>query len=748
MARKQLSGVNQNNSPLTNIPAPTAGGDAANKTYVDTAVQNRMRVYDVRDYGAVANGTTNDSTAIKAAMDAANSAGGGIVQLMPGTHAFTASITGAYKNITIRGYPNVTICKATGSFTNGMFNFDANTTSSENIIIEDVMLDVNNQTNVHGVTIKGGTFASGAYAKNFTFRRVSAKNLLTVDIGLVTIYTGRGATDRGKVTDIKFIDCDFQETSKYHVFVIGGQAEDYRFTNCKFRNSQYGCIGINQPNKKNSANAIGTRSSKNWVIEGCTFTNNHLSNTALFAFLGGFTDSNRSGIRSLKFLNCRFEGNGDANTTIEQYAMSIHSSWDVIIQGCTFWKIRTFLNVGQSYNGPWYQEDGTQFLTIRDNTFYQLYNVVDHDSAFFATWDNNKFIEIFYWGIGGYSRHWPSVYTNNYFYNTPCDPTVSAERTGLFYIDGRDGFEVRNNIFIDDRKLADPTSAASTTTVAGGSLSARTYYVKYVYRNDTGTTLASPSTTQAVAANSLLKFDFPYTATYGPPSGAKWVDIYVGTTLGSETLQTSQPVAWQQETETVLSQNFGPITWTEPSTGLVDGAALPSSNTTKYIAKYAIYEGDTEVGGPRYNNRYTGNRAYGMEFLRRNSAWSSLDKDNWYTPDLTVSSAVAILSEAVIYVMGNITGNVTFNPSIKRVQSATMTGNVTATLQNGAYVGQELERRFTMGGSGGYTYTKSSNERLAGGLFTPSNAAGSTDILVQEWDGTNWVEKKRIMGLA
>jgi len=33
---KRLSNVDQNNRLLTNVPTPSSGGDAANKTYVDT----------------------------------------------------------------------------------------------------------------------------------------------------------------------------------------------------------------------------------------------------------------------------------------------------------------------------------------------------------------------------------------------------------------------------------------------------------------------------------------------------------------------------------------------------------------------------------------------------------------------------------------------------------------------------------------------------------------------------------------
>jgi hypothetical protein len=95
------------------------------------------------------------------------------------------------------------------------------------------------------------------------------------------------------------------------------------------------------------------------------------------------------------------------------------------------------------------------------------------------------------------------------------------------------------------------------------------------------------------------------------------------------------------------------------------------------------------------------------------------------------------------YAQGNITGAVTFTAGNGPIQTSTLTGNVTATLSNGYIVGQSLERRFTMGGAGSYTYTKAANEKLAGGSFTPTAAVGSVDTLITRWDGTNWREVRR-----
>ncbi len=50
-------------------------------------------VYNVKDYGAVGNGTTNDTAAIQAAMDAALAAGGGTVYFPAGTYRLTTTLT-------------------------------------------------------------------------------------------------------------------------------------------------------------------------------------------------------------------------------------------------------------------------------------------------------------------------------------------------------------------------------------------------------------------------------------------------------------------------------------------------------------------------------------------------------------------------------------------------------------------------------------------------------------------------------
>jgi len=68
----------------------------------DGSLSNAMRVYNVKDdaYGAVVNGSTDDISAINAAVTAAGAAGGGVVYI-PGVSAVSAPVTMSSPNVTL-----------------------------------------------------------------------------------------------------------------------------------------------------------------------------------------------------------------------------------------------------------------------------------------------------------------------------------------------------------------------------------------------------------------------------------------------------------------------------------------------------------------------------------------------------------------------------------------------------------------------------------------------------------------------
>jgi len=113
------------------------------------------------------------------------------------------------------------------------------------------------------------------------------------------------------------------------------------------------------------------------------------------------------------------------------------------------------------------------------------------------------------------------------------------------------------------QNLAIAPPKPSTSQTAGGGLGVRTYYVKLTYTNSSGETFASASSgAVAVSAGNLLVVS-------SPPSGTGYTgyNVHVGASQGSETRQNGgTPVSLGSS-------------WTEPVTGLVSGAALPTSQT-------------------------------------------------------------------------------------------------------------------------------------------------------------------------
>lgn len=109
--------------------------------------------------------------------------------------------------------------------------------------------------------------------------------------------------------------------------------------------------------------------------------------------------------------------------------------------------------------------------------------------------------------------------------------------------------------------IAAPATPTTGTTI-GGALGLFTYYVKITYIDSTGESIASAEATQIVPALSILTVTSPVAS--GAATG--W-NVYVSISSGAETLQNSSALA--------IGTN-----WTEPTTGLVSGAALPTINTT------------------------------------------------------------------------------------------------------------------------------------------------------------------------
>jgi hypothetical protein len=107
--------------------------------------------------------------------------------------------------------------------------------------------------------------------------------------------------------------------------------------------------------------------------------------------------------------------------------------------------------------------------------------------------------------------------------------------------------------------LTRPPVAPTLTYAAGGALAARTYYARLTYVTASGETAAGLETRLVIPASNLVAIAAPGPDYYALATS---YNVYVGTSSGGETLQAS---------------GLGLTTaWTEPSTGLVAGAAMPA----------------------------------------------------------------------------------------------------------------------------------------------------------------------------
>lgn len=131
---------------------------------------------------------------------------------------------------------------------------------------------------------------------------------------------------------------------------------------------------------------------------------------------------------------------------------------------------------------------------------------------------------------------------------TPAAPTVTAQGNAA---------------------LAAPGSPAVTTATTGGSIAASvTRYYEVTAVNDNGQTLGSTEVSVTTGSSTSTNAN---TFTWASVSGAASYDVYIGTSSGGETLQSS---------------GITGTSYTDTAASLASGAALPSSNTTAGATTY------------------------------------------------------------------------------------------------------------------------------------------------------------------
>jgi len=89
-------------------------------------------------------------------------------------------------------------------------------------------------------------------------------------------------------------------------------------------------------------------------------------------------------------------------------------------------------------------------------------------------------------------------------------------------------------------------------------------------------------------------------------------------------------------------------------------------------------------------------------------------------------------------VLGNKTGAFTVNPAAGAIQSATLTGSITPTINTGTYKGQKIDLELTQDATGGHTCAKPVNSKVPGGTLPISTAANARDVYRFRWSGVSW----------
>lgn len=683
-----------------------------------------------------------DDVQIQAAVTALPSTGGRIF-LMAGTYNVDHRINVIGKsNVVIEGEGagNTVIKAAQSIYVAGadhhlaIISVHAHSAPISNIVVRDLTIDANSKLKTQCITVTGGSVQGTASTE-----RVLLENLVLKNMGLDATDTARGTIEiisgnqgfgnYGKINNFIIRNCEFDNSQFFHVYCQGNYLTYFKVLDCYFHDNYADTISYIQ---------TVARTNSDWEIAGCRFKDTK-KRTAVGSTCD-ITDANRTGVVNLKIHHNYFGPQYNA-ANVDAININLHGSWGVFIERNFFDGDWEAISLGASQAGAFYKINPSTMVRVSGNIFMgMLGTCFDNDSNIFTVVSDNFFLYCADNVLGGYARHWPTVFEGNVVYNAATNPSDVQDYHKAAVETVGDGYIIRDNTFIDDRLLANPTTAPTITQAVGGALGGRTYYAKYTWSNATGQSTASSEATLGVDSGKLATVVLP---TLAYPSGATRINIYIGTSSGAETFQGYIDVDYQIITG---ETDWAVLSWTEPASGLVAGAALPGANTTASKMKYGIYE-LTGAAGLGLANKYYNNHFYGVETpIFTASSYRRVRHDNFSSA--TIASGDEVNLEKAGYSQGNVTGVTTFNVINGEVLKATLTGNITVTLTSGDYTGQMLELRLTQDGTGSRTATWPSNFKKAGGTLTLTATVGATDTVVMRWDSTNWMEVSRALNVS
>ena len=203
------------------------------------ALNTLLPVFNVRSapYGAVGNGTADDTTAIQAASTACDAAGGGILFFPAGRYKITSAVTATRKVCLVGAGPNVTMILAASilqlKIKGTAVGWGGNTVEGITFSKVDLILGEANTDQMQGVQVVNCTFLNGTYGIYFGwncfFTLVDRCKMVDCTYGsfvdATTAGTSSGAMMRWRTCEIH--DSGATGLAHYGIVLSGAAAGGY-----------------------------------------------------------------------------------------------------------------------------------------------------------------------------------------------------------------------------------------------------------------------------------------------------------------------------------------------------------------------------------------------------------------------------------------------------------------------------------------------------------------------------------------
>ena len=434
----------------------------------------RERVYNVRDYGAVGDGSTDDSAAFVSVNAAIKTAGGGVMYIPPGTYAIASDVKIDARKMTIQGAGmgtttilNKITTQNTGRGVFYLFNSDT-VTPVDYFTMKNLSINLNGAgsgiATVTGLHIRATTIAtvvSSRYnVENVEFYGRGIDN--TGSLGSIRI-SGKYTGFAGSLKDIRIKNCVFRDsvattmsnTNGYAILALTDDLENFTVEGCRFENL-YGFTII-----RNSTGSV-IRGPKNWLITGNYFKNT-MANSDFGTGVADISDVYRTGLDGITISNNEFDWGGSQASDVQYYHIAIYKSTNFVVENNVFKNGMAVLAPGIST-----VTEGDESFSWRfnNNTVYNFVRFGDLDGHIHGEYSNNTFYRIKLGGLfGGYGRHKGSVYIGNFIYDCGyVNPSTITNATTQDYAQAIFTLQTADNVVQDN-------------TIYFGSTS----YLKYVY---------------------------------------------------------------------------------------------------------------------------------------------------------------------------------------------------------------------------------------------------------------------------